>query len=115
MLVTGDEATCAEARDLLGDGLTTIPVKRGFGAHSARMLVPARAREMIEAGTKRALSDLGAVAPWELGSPCEVRAEFKTTTAADELRFRPGVERIDDRTVVSRADTWWEAWRQFYF
>ena len=115
LLVTGDEATCAEARDLLGDGLTTVPVKRGFGAHSARMLTPPRARELIEDGARRALSDLAAVAAWELGSPCEVKAEFKTTTAADALRFRAGVERIDDRTVVSRADTWWEAWRQFYF
>ena len=115
LLVTGDEATCAEARDLLGHGLTTVPVKRGFGAHSARMLTPARARELIEAGATRALSDLGAVAPWKLGSPCEVKAEFKTTTAADELRFRAGIERIDDRTVVSHADTWWDAWRQFYF
>ena len=33
----------------------------------------------------------------------------------DRLRFRPGVERIDDRTVVSRANTWWEAWRQYFF
>jgi D-amino peptidase len=115
LLVTGDEATCAEARELLGDGLTTVSVKRGFGAASARMLTPTRARGLIEDGARRALSYLGAVSPWELGSPCEVKAEFKSTTAADELRFRAGVERIDDRTVVSRADTWWEAWRQFYF
>ena len=57
----------------------------------------------------------GAVSPWDPGSPCEVKAEFKNTVAADDLRFRPGIERIDDRTVVSRAGTWWEAWRQFYF
>ena len=44
-----------------------------------------------------------------------MKAEFKNTAAPDKLRFRPGVERVDDRTVVSRADTWWEAWRQFYF
>jgi hypothetical protein len=25
------------------------------------------------------------------------------------------VERIDDRTIAARADTWWEAWRLFYF
>ena len=115
LLVTGDEATCAEARELLGDGLSTIAVKRGFGSSSARMLTPTRARELIEAGAKEALSDLSAVQPWSPGSPCEVKAEFKNTIEPDRLRFRPGVERVDDRTIVSRADTWWEAWRQYYF
>ena len=41
--------------------------------------------------------------------------EYKNNAAPDKLRFRAGVERIDDRTIVSRADTWWEAWQQFYF
>jgi hypothetical protein len=31
------------------------------------------------------------------------------------LRFRPGVERIDDRTISVTAPTWWEAWKAFYF
>jgi D-amino peptidase len=115
LLVTGDEATCAEARDLLGEGLTTVAVKRGLGSASARMLTPQRARELIEAGAKDALSDVSAVRPWSLGSPCEVKAEFKNTIEPDKLRFRTGVERLDDRTIVSRADTWWEAWRQYYF
>ncbi len=114
LLVTGDEATCAEARELLGDQLTTVSVKRGLGARSARMIPPARAREMIEDGTKRALSDPTAVAPWDPGRPCAIKVEFKNTEAPDKLRFRARVERIDDRTVVSRAETWWEAWRQYY-
>jgi D-amino peptidase len=79
------------------------------------MLSPARARELIEDAACRALSDLGAVAPYDPGRPAEVKAEFKNTTEPDRLRFRPGVERIDDRTIVSRADTWWAAWKQFYF
>jgi D-amino peptidase len=115
LLVTGDEATCAEGRELLGEGLTTVAVKHGIGAGSARMLTPTRARELIEDGAKRALSDPSAVAPWNPGSPCEVRAEFKNTIEPDKLRFRPGVERVDERTIVSRADTWWDAWKQYYF
>jgi D-amino peptidase len=109
LLVTGDDATCAEARELLGEGVTTVSVKRGLGAHSARMLTPAKARQLIEDGAKRALADLSAVSPWSPGSPSEIRVEFKGTDAADKLRFRPGVERVDDRTIVSRADTWWDA------
>jgi D-amino peptidase len=115
VLVTGDEACCQEARDLLGEGLTTVAVKHGIGAYSARMIPPARARELIEEGARRALASIDAVSPYDPGRPCEIRIEFKNTTEADKLRFRPGVERVDDRTIVSRAETWWEAWRGFYF
>jgi D-amino peptidase len=115
LLVTGDEATCAEARELLGEGLVTVAVKEGLGAHSARMLTPERARELIEDGAKRALSDLSVVPPWDPGRPSEIRAEYVNTSGPDALLHRKGVERVDDRTVVSRADTWWEAWKQFYF
>jgi D-amino peptidase len=115
LLVTGDDAACAEGRALLGDGLTTVAVKRGLGATSARQIPPVRARGMIEDGAKRALSDLGAVAPWNPGNPCEIAVEFKHTLAPDKLRFRPGVERVDDRTISVTADTWWEAWKTFYF
>ena len=115
LLVTGDDVACAEGRELLGDGLTTVAVKTGLGASSARQIPPVRARTMIEEGAKTALSDLGAVAPWSPGSPCEITVEFKHTLAPDGLRFRPGVVRVDDRTISVTADTWWEAWKTFYF
>jgi D-amino peptidase len=115
LLVTGDDASCREGKDLLGGSLTTVPVKRGFGSFSARNLVPSRARELIKEGARRALSDLSAVAPYDPGRPCKIEIEYKNTSAAHALRFRSGVELVDARTVVSRADTWWEAWKQFYF
>lgn len=115
LMVTGDEAACEEAKELLGDGLTTVAVKRGLGAHSARMLTPSRARELIEEAAQQALSDLSVVAPWDPGRPCEIRVEYKNTEEPDRLRYRRGVTRVDDRTLVSRAETWWSAWRQFYF
>jgi D-amino peptidase len=115
LMVTGDEAACAEAKELLGDGLTTVAVKRGLGAYSARMIPPTRARQMIEDGAKAALSDVNAVAPYDPGRPCEIKVEFKNTRAPDKIRFRPGVERVDERTVISRAETWWDAWRQYFF
>ena len=115
LLVTGDEAVCAEGRMLLGSGLTTVAVKRGIGATSARQVAPVRARELIEDGARRALSDLKAVAPWDPGRPCEITAEFKHTVAPDALRFRPGVHRVDDRTISVAGPTWWDAWKAFYF
>jgi D-amino peptidase len=115
LLVTGDEAACAEARALLGDGLTTVAVKQGFGGVSARNVPPLRARTMIEDGAKEALSNLAAVPPYDPGRPCEIVAEFKHTGAPRTLRYRTGVEIVEPRKIVSRADTWWDAWKQFYF
>ena len=40
LLVTGDTASCDEARALLGDGLTTVSVKEGIGRFGARNLAP---------------------------------------------------------------------------
>ena len=85
LLVTGDQASCDEAKALLGPGLQTVAVKQGLGAQSARMIPPVRARELIEDGARRALSDLGAVAPYNPGSPCEIKVEFKRTPPVDRL------------------------------
>src|SRR5438105_12020100 len=55
LLVTGDEASCREGTALLGGGLTTVAVKHGLSASSARQIPPVRARALIEQGAKRAL------------------------------------------------------------
>src|SRR5713101_6344286 len=110
LLVTGDDAVCREATELLGDGLTTVSVKKGLGRFSARQLTPARARELIEECAKRALKDLKAVQPYDPGKPCEIRIEFTTPDRLVEYRNRRGVERVNDLTLSSTADNWWTAW-----
>ena len=115
LLVTGDRASCDEGAALLGDGLTTVAVKQGLGFGSARQIPPVRARQLIEEGARAALADLKAVPPYDPGSPCEIKVEFKHTGAADKLRFHPGVERLDGRTIRVEAATWWEAWKLFFF
>lgn len=114
LLVTGDGAVCAEARDLLGAGLTTVAVKTGLGRFGARQFPARRAREMIEAGARSALQDLKAVPPYRPEGPVEIKVEFITTTAFDEYSRKPGVEVTGERTIVSRAGDWWSAWRQFF-
>ena len=104
-----------EAKALLGDGLTTVAVKQGLGRFSARHIAPVRARELIEKAAASALSDLGAVSPWSPGSPCEIRIELATSDEVERYRHHAVVEIVDGRTLVSRADDWWTAWRQFYF
>jgi D-amino peptidase len=115
VLVTGDEASCREGKALLGEGLTTVPVKRGLGGGSARMLPAVKARAAIEEGARQALGDLSAVAPYDPGRPCEIRVEYKHTMAVDRLRRVPAVEVVGPREIVVRGDDWWTAWQSFFF
>jgi D-amino peptidase len=114
-LVTGDRAVCREGRELLGDRLTTVEVKEGLGRFSARMKTPAEARELIEAGAKKALSDLSAVKPYDPGKPCEIEIEFTSPDRLQEYANRKGVEVTGGRTLVARGDDWWSAWSGFFF
>ena len=115
LLVTGDRAVCREARELLGEGLTTVEVKEGLGRFSARQIPAIRARVLIEEGAKSAMKDLKAVEPYDPGRPCEIEIEFMSPDRVVEFRNRRGVEQRDAMTLVSRADDWWTAWSQFFF
>jgi D-amino peptidase len=115
LLVTGDEAVCREARELLGEALTTVAVKKGLGRFSARMLPPQKACELIEDGAKRALQDLKAVKPYDPGRPAEIRIDFISPDRLVEYQNRRGVEQVSELTLVSRADDWWTAWSQYFF
>jgi D-amino peptidase len=115
LLVTGDRATCNEARALLGDGLTVAEVKVGLGRYSARNLPAERARELIERRARDALKDPGAVQPYDPGRPCEIEIEFTTPDRLVEYRNRRNVEITGPLTIVARGDDWWDAWSGFYF
>ena len=115
LMVTGDQAACREGRELLGERLTTVQVKTALGRFSGRHRTPAAARRMIEDGARAALAHLNAVAPYDPGRPCEIRVDFAAPDHAAQFRHHPAVELVDGRTIVSRADDWWQAWRQFYF
>ena len=115
VLVTGDRAVCREGRELLGDRLTTVEVKEGLGRFSARMKTPHEARELIEAGASKALSDLSVVKPYDPGKPCEIEIEFTSPDRLQEYANRKGVEVTGPRTLVARGGDWWTAWSSFFF
>jgi D-amino peptidase len=115
LLVTGDRAVCREARELLGDGLTTVDVKEGLGRFSARMKTPQEARALIKEGAKKALSDLSAVAPYDPGKPAEIEIRFTTPDRLQEYANRKAVEVTSPSSLVVRGDDWWSAWSSFFF
>jgi D-amino peptidase len=114
LLVTGDEAVCQEARDLLGDGLTTVAVKKGLTRYSARQIPPVRARQLIEDGAKQALKNLKAVQPYVPAKPTAITIELASVEKAADFMGRQGVEIVEPLKVVSRGKDWMEAWDQIW-
>jgi D-amino peptidase len=114
-LVTGDAATCREARALLGENLTTVAVKEGLSRYSARQIPPTRARGMIEEGARAALSNLGRLRPYQPSRPTTIRIELATPDRADRWRHRPGVEIPEPRLIVATGDDFWQVWQRIWF
>lgn len=114
VLVTGDEATARESTALLGDGLTTVAVKRGLSRYSARNIPPVRARQMIEDGAKASLADLSKVRPYVFDGPVTITIEVDTVDKVPHFCGRVGVEVVEPLKVASRADTWMQAWDQVW-
>jgi D-amino peptidase len=114
LLVTGDEAVCRESSELLGEGLTTVAVKRGLSRYSARQIPPVRARKMIEDGARHALANLKAVNPYVPQRPTTISIDLSTVDTASRFKGRHGVEIVSPLKVLSRADDWMRAWNQIW-
>ena len=115
LLVTGDEAVCRESKALLGDGLTTVAVKRGLTRYSARQIPPRRAREMIEAGAYQALQNLSAGEAYVPASPVTITIEVDKVEKMADFMGRADVE-LDraQQKVYSRGADWMTAWNQIW-
>ncbi len=113
-LVTGDTAVCREAKELLGNDLPIVAVKKGLSKYSAKHIPPVRAREMIEEATKNALSDLSKVKPYIPDKPTTIKIELSSVDKMSTFKGRPGVELTGPVTVESQAMDWMAAWNQFW-
>jgi D-amino peptidase len=115
VFVAGDTATCREVVDLLGEKVVTAPVKEGLGRHAARNLTPNEARRLIENRVAQALSERNWPAPYRPEPPVTFRVELQSVDQVTSFRGREGVEVVGPRTIVSRGDTFWQAWNQFWY
>jgi D-amino peptidase len=98
----------------MGEGLTTVAVKRGLTRYSAVQIPPVRARRMIEEGARTALGNLKAVKPYVPESPVTITVELETVEKAADFRGRAGVEVVEPLKVVSRGENWMQAWDQIW-
>ncbi len=103
VLVAGDEAACAEAREVLDD-VETVAVKKGIDRYSAELLPPARARALIREAAARALREPGRFRPYVLPSPYTLGIDWTSTAMAESCAMIPGVKRAGARSVEFTSD-----------
>ena len=115
VLVSGDQALAAEARELLGPTVETVIVKHAVGRFAARSVAPAVAGRLIREGTTAALRR--SHAPFRLAAPIRLEVDFALTQMADMAELVPGSVRTAGRTLEFVHQDYREvfrAWRALY-
>ncbi len=98
-LVTGDDATAAEAHADFGPELVTVTTKRGINRVAARMMHPQAARDAIRQGAEEAMRRAKSLRPYAVTPPVTMETQWATSLHADMVAMLPTVERTGDRTV----------------
>jgi D-amino peptidase len=98
ILVTGDECACAEAERQF-PGVVTASVKRGLGRNRATCQHPEQARKIVREKSCEAVQSAGNLKPWRIQLPATIELEYYRSDYADNAASRPGVERVNARTV----------------
>ena len=98
LMVSGDEAACAEARNFFSP-VETAAVKRGVGRNIAEMVDPAEARRRIREAAMKCVALVGKARPFAPLKPMEIILTLYRSDYCDGYANRPNVERFDARTV----------------
>lgn len=108
IMVSGDAAAGAEAREVLGDVETAV-VKWGIGRQRARCLPLGKAHRVVRAAAERAVRRAAQkdFKPFQPTLPATVRVTFYRSDMADEWMAprRKSWERVDARTVSRRIES----------
>ena len=76
IMVTGDEATCREARIFFGNNIVTVPVKKGLSREAAILYPFEETRKALYEGAKRAVSVISSCKPYVISTPIKVKVQF---------------------------------------
>ncbi len=98
-LITGDDATAAEAVADFGPEIVTVVTKAGINRVAARMVHPTVARERIRQGAREAMRRLPSLKPYTMATPVTMETQWNTSLHADMVEMLPTVERTGDRSI----------------
>lgn len=111
ILVSGDRAACAEARDFIGEKLETVVTKDAFSRYTVVNRNPVSIRKDLMETAEKALKNVRTAPLPELPGDFELEYRFMCPNAADDFEKR-GAERIDCQTVILRSKDFMDLYAQ---
>ncbi|MFB8417248.1 M55 family metallopeptidase [Streptomyces albidoflavus] len=111
VLLSGDDAACAEVRELV-PGVHTVAVKEALGQFAAAGLHPEEARERLRRAAAEAVAGREGIRPFALSGPVAVEVDLAAAHTVDLAVLIPGMTRAEGaRTVTFTAADFGEAYR----
>ena len=94
IMVSGDEATCREARNFFGNNVVTVAVKKGLSREAAILYPFEETRKALYEGAKKAMTVISSCKPYIISTPIQVRMQYLNLDQKlpkPELVIREGV------------------------
>jgi D-amino peptidase len=98
VLVTGDNRAVEQTRELLGDEVVGIAIKRGYSVTAALNQHPERSQAMIREGAMDAVRGLADMKPYRLPDGATVEMDLDHQSRVNQVEKLPGVERTGWRS-----------------
>lgn len=98
ILVSGDDVTCSEAKDLLGKELITVETKKALSRYSAVSKPFDETLKALREGAKKAIKEKDKFKPYKLTSPT-IQITFAEPNHADAAELIPNVKRIGNTEI----------------
>lgn len=98
IMVSGDDAACAEVKKIVGDVEEAV-VKWNYGFHSAKTMTPQAAYELIGAKVRRAIGRIKDFKPYKLKTPVQLDVRFKSYRPSEVLSYLSIVQRTDAHSI----------------
>ncbi len=76
ILVTGDVATCREARKFFGSGIVTVATKEGLAREAAVLYPFEETRKALYEGAKQAVAAIPGCKPYKIREPIKVKEQY---------------------------------------
>lgn len=110
IFLSGDQAAAEDLRAVVPNAEVVV-VKEALSYYSCISLAAEAAQSLIEQGARRAWERRHEIRPYRVEGPVTFEVEYTTrNTLHPALPLRPGVERVDARTLRFRGKDFMEAW-----